>query len=108
MPVTLNGYVGRRLYRSTDGVNYVRVADMPDATFSGVTQYLDTGVTAGGALNIETFAVKRPRATASLVIDPGTVIKLEAARIEATFGANIIAEGTDGLPIYFTSKLDDW
>ena len=41
------------------------------------------------------------------MIDPGAVIKLEAARIEATFGANIIAEGTDGLPVVFTSKLDD-
>ena len=48
-----------------------------------------------------------PRINASLVIDPGAVIKLEAARIEATFGANIMAEGTDGLPIVFTSKLDD-
>ena len=35
------------------------------------------------------------------------MIKLEAARIEATFGANIIAEGQDGVPIVFTSKLDD-
>ena len=44
----------------------------------------------------ETFGVFRPRLNASLVIDPGAVIKLEAARIEATFGANVIAEGTDG------------
>ena len=107
LPLTLNGYVGRRIYRSFNGGAYVRVADMPDSASAGVAQYTDNGVTAGGSLGVESFAVKRPRATASLVIDPGTVIKLEAARIEATFGANIIAEGTDGLPIVFTSKLDD-
>ncbi|MCC6510379.1 MAG: pre-peptidase C-terminal domain-containing protein, partial [Pirellulaceae bacterium] len=107
LPLTLNGYVARRIYRSVDGGAFVRVADLPDSTSQGVGQFLDTGATAGGELSVEAFAVKRPRATASLVIDPGTVIKLEAARIEATFGANIIAEGTDGLPITFTSKLDD-
>ncbi len=107
LPLTLNGYVARRIYRSFNGGAFVRVADMPDATSAGVTQFLDNGTTAGGSLGVESFAVKRPRATASLVIDPGTIIKLEAARIEATFGANIIAEGSDGLPIVFTSKLDD-
>ncbi len=107
VPLTLNGYVSRRIYRSANGGAFVRVADLPDATSAGISQFLDNGATVGGSLSVEAFAVKRPRATASLVIDPGTVIKLETARIEATFGANIIAEGSDGLPIVFTSKLDD-
>ncbi len=107
LPVTLPGYVARRIYRSTNGGAFVRVGDMPDATQSGNTQFTDVGTSVPGSLTAESFAVKRPRANASLVIDPGAVIKLEAARIEATFGANILAEGTDGLPIVFTSKLDD-
>jgi hypothetical protein len=107
LPMTLPGYVGRRIYRSLNGNGFVRVAELPDATSLSVTQYVDNGTTLGNALSVESLAIKRPRATASLVIDPGAVVKLEGARIEATFGANIIAEGTDGLPIVFTSKLDD-
>ncbi|MGN6133217.1 MAG: hypothetical protein ACTHOU_01910, partial [Aureliella sp.] len=107
LPLTLPGYVGRRVYRSRNGGNFVRVADLPDSSSLGLTQYLDNGSSIGGSLSVESLAIKRPRATASLVIDPGSVIKLEGARIEAGFGANILAEGTDGLPIVFTSKLDD-
>lgn len=107
VPVTLAGYVARRIYRNVNGGAFVRVGDLPDATSQGITQFIDNGTTAGGGLNVESFAIKRPRATASLVVDPGSVIKLEGARIEATFGATILAEGTDGLPIVFTSKLDD-
>ena len=48
----------------------------------------------------------RSRLDASLKIDPGTVLKLDGARIEATFGADIIAEGTSAEPIVFTSLED--
>ncbi|MBX3420874.1 MAG: tandem-95 repeat protein [Pirellulaceae bacterium] len=63
----------------------------------------------GGAFldNTQVNPIKTPRLSASLVIDPGIVLKMEAARIEAQMGANIIAEGVDGLPIYFTSRMDD-
>jgi len=37
----------------------------------------------------------------------GTVVKLEGARIEIAFGAQLIAEGLDDRKIIFTSKLDD-
>ncbi|WP_404306775.1 Ig-like domain-containing protein [Neorhodopirellula lusitana] len=47
------------------------------------------------------------RASGRLMIDPGTVIKLQEARIEAERGAaTLIAEGTPDKPIIFTS-LDD-
>ncbi|MBB3204713.1 hypothetical protein FHS27_000477, partial [Rhodopirellula rubra] len=47
------------------------------------------------------------RPSGRLVIDPGTVIKLSEARIEAARGAaTLIAEGTQNSPIIFTS-LDD-
>src|SRR5690606_22461031 len=48
-----------------------------------------------------------PRYDARLSIDPGLVIKLDSARIEAGIGADFYAEGTDGKPIVFTSRLDD-
>ncbi|MEX0938829.1 MAG: NF038122 family metalloprotease [Pirellulales bacterium] len=47
------------------------------------------------------------RLDASLVIDPGMVVKLDASRINATIGAQLIAEGVDGQEIIFTSVLDD-
>ncbi len=110
LPTTLPGYTGRRVYRSSNGGTspYVLVADLPDSSSSGVLSVTDNGTTIGGRLlSAESLGVKRPRLNASLVIDPGAVLKLEASRIEATFGANIIAEGTDNKPIVFTSKLDD-
>ncbi|HUE72938.1 MAG TPA: GEVED domain-containing protein [Pirellulaceae bacterium] len=44
---------------------------------------------------------------ARLRIDPGIVVKLDGSRIEAGFSAQIIAEGTQTLPIVFTSIRDD-
>jgi len=44
---------------------------------------------------------------ARLRIDPGVIVKLDSSRIEATVGAQLIAEGTDELPVIFTSMLDD-
>lgn len=109
LPLTLAGYVSRRIYRSSnDGTSpYVLVGELSDAGSSTVRTFTDTGNTLGRTLAAEALGVTRPRLNASLVIDPGAIIKLEASRIEATFGANIIAEGTDGKPVVFTSKLDD-
>lgn len=109
LPLTLPGYTGRRIYRSADGgtAPYVLIADLPDSTSSSRTVFVDNGSDLGVPLAAEALGVQRPRLGASLVIDPGAVIKLESARIEATFGASIIAEGTDGSPIVFTSRMDD-
>ncbi|TVS14569.1 MAG: hypothetical protein EA424_18950, partial [Planctomycetaceae bacterium] len=50
----------------------------------------------------------QPRLSGRLAIDPGVVVKLASARIEAERGAsNLIAEGTEGYPIVFTSIADD-
>ena len=109
LPRTLADYVGRRIYRSADGGTspYQLVGELLDSSNSNTTTFTDSGASLGGTLSAESLGVKRPRLNASLVIDPGLVIKLEAARIEATFGANLIAEGTDGFPIVFTSRQDD-
>ncbi len=48
------------------------------------------------------------RAAGRLVVDPGVVVKLSGARIEAERGASsIIAEGTVDRPVIFTSLRDD-
>ena len=47
------------------------------------------------------------RLDASLVIDPGIVVKLDAARIETGIGAQLIAEGSPNRNIIFTSIDDD-
>ncbi|WP_442506520.1 tandem-95 repeat protein [Novipirellula sp. SH528] len=48
------------------------------------------------------------RAAGRLMIDPGVVVKLSKARIEAERGASaLIAEGTENRPIVFTSLFDD-
>ena len=109
LPLTLDGYVSRRIYRSSDDGSspYALVGELSNTDSAGVQSFTDVGNAPGQALAAETLGVKRPRVNASLVIDPGAILKLEASRIEATFGANIIAEGIDGKPIVFTSKLDD-
>jgi hypothetical protein len=109
LPLTLEGYAGRRIYRSssTGSTPYVLVAELLDSDSASVVSLTDNGTQLGDVLQPEALGIRRPRLDASLVIDPGMVIKLEAARIETTFGAHIIAEGRDGQPIVFTSKLDD-
>jgi hypothetical protein len=105
LPRTLSGFVGRRVYRSANGGGspFQLIGELQD----GNTTFVDTGANLTGRLAPESLGVQRPRLNASLVIDPGMVIKSEAARIELTFGANLIAEGSDGLPIVFTSRQDD-
>jgi hypothetical protein len=44
---------------------------------------------------------------ARLAIDPGILLKLSGSRIEVGVGAQLIAEGTPGRSVIFTSLLDD-
>ncbi|MFO1062603.1 MAG: hypothetical protein U0892_01845 [Pirellulales bacterium] len=59
----------------------------------------------GGALNAT--QISRARPDARFMADPGVIIKSTGSRIEAGFGAQIIAEGTADRPVVFTSKYDD-
>ena len=47
------------------------------------------------------------RFDARLRIDPGTIVKLDGAVIEAGIGSQLIAEGIDGKEVVFTSVMDD-
>jgi hypothetical protein len=69
--------------------------------------FFDSGRTLGGGLDLSVTSRNRPRLDARLAIDPGTVVKLEGSRIEVSIGGQLIAEGFDGQPVIFTSKLDD-
>lgn len=113
IPVTPDGFVGTNVYRrSPSSGDYFLVAELR----LGETSLLDDGrdQSVDGSLlgrklgaNADNGSKLLARFDARLTIDPGTIIKLGTARIEATFGADFYAEGTEGNPIVFTSQSDD-
>ncbi|MEM6979149.1 MAG: hypothetical protein AAF539_05725, partial [Planctomycetota bacterium] len=118
------GFVGRRLYRASVE-SRVESTEAPGTfirTFgdfelvtqldASSTEFVDDGSVIGGTLTINEIdeAVqlgRRGRLDGSLVVDPGAVVKLTGSRIELGPGTKIIAEGTEQLPVVFTSILDD-
>jgi len=96
-------YVGRRIYRSdaNGGGTYRFVAQINAIA----TSFVDNGTVSGNAL-VELSAKIRPRLDGSLVVDPGAIIKNRGSRIEVKDSANMIAEGTVGLPVIMTSIND--
>jgi len=105
LPAANGRFVAKRIYRSTVGgiSPYTLVTEL-NAT---ETTYVDDGFSAGGTLDASAFGVVRARPHARLAIDPGTVVKLEGARLDLRFGAQLIAEGRVGQEVIFTSRLDD-
>lgn len=93
----------RRIYRSSaNGTGpYTLIAQLPAAASS----YTDNGASLGTILNDALPAVTS-RLDARLAIDPGIVVKSQGSRIDVSIGSQIIAEGTEGLPIVFTSIVD--
>ncbi len=79
-----------------------------------LTQSLQIQGQAGNGLLDEANVLPTPeegvliaRPDARLRIDPGVVVKLDDAIIEVGLGAQLIAEGTDGKEVVFTSLFDD-
>lgn len=104
LPAAVGDFVGRSLWRSTNGGPYQLVAELDRSTNS----YTDTGATLQGVLaNAEAVQNMRSRPNARLEIAPGTIVKLSSSRIETSIGAQLIAEGTADRPIIFTSRSDD-
>ncbi len=100
LPTSANpSVVARRVYRSFNGDAFRMIALISDNTS---TQFTDAGLVSGMTL-IENL---RPRMDARLAIDPGVIVKLSGAVIEVEQGAQLLAEGTAGQQIVFTS-LDD-
>ena len=107
LPSVDSGFVGRRLYRKlAASATWDLIAELDKDSTSyvdrGTGRLLATGVT----LSIAT-AIQRARRDASLVVDPGVVIKSAGSRIEVGISAQLIAEGTSSKPIVFTSRKDD-
>lgn len=107
-------YIARRLYRAefTDPADVNDVAKslngyrlIADLDGSGPT-YTDDGSASEGTLDLNHIG-RRGRLDASLVVDPGMVVKLTGARIELGHGAQLLAEGTLARPVVFTSTQDD-
>ncbi|MEZ6130797.1 MAG: DVUA0089 family protein [Planctomycetaceae bacterium] len=103
LPTATGTYNGRRLYRSHDGVVYTLVAELNAST----TTFTDDEMASGEALDTRSYHQSTARYDASLVIDPGIILKMEDAAIEVGIGAQLIAEGEAGREIIFTSRKDD-
>jgi large repetitive protein len=105
IPVATSDYVARKIYRrSAPATPFQLVATL---NRDGTT-FVDNGQTVPGTLQTAGLAaIDRARRSASLVIDPGVVLKSAGGRIEVGIGATLIAEGTVANPIIFTSRLDD-
>ena len=117
LPAASAGYASRRLYRlvqtTADPVSggvaagtlvspqYVLVANLDATTAS----YLDTGADLGTRLTATTGPLTA-RLSGRLVVDPGVVVKLNGAGIETSFGSQLIAEGSAGHEVIFTSLQD--
>ncbi len=65
------------------------------------------GGTIATAATVDTPGTANARLDGGLVIDAGTVVKLEGGRFEVNHDANFYAEGSSIRPIIFTSLLDD-
>ncbi|MFN9917351.1 MAG: hypothetical protein ACK53L_32490, partial [Pirellulaceae bacterium] len=105
LPTASGDFVGRRLYRnSLAGGTWDLVVELDK---SG-TSFTDTGSTLAAGISLTTATtIQRARPDASLIVDPGVVIKSQGARIEIGIGAQLIAEGTSSKPVVFTSRKDD-
>ncbi|MDX1927405.1 MAG: VWA domain-containing protein, partial [Pirellulaceae bacterium] len=93
----------RRIYRSSaNGAGpYTLIAQLPAAA----SAYTDNG-TSLGTLLADTLPAVVSRLDARLAIDAGTVVKSQGSRIDVAIGSQIIAEGSEGLPVVFTSIVD--
>ncbi len=96
-------FVARRIYRAEAGSGRYELVAQINAED---TTFIDFGSLIGGELEEYVDSV-RTRLSGRLAVDPGTIVKLDRSRIEATFGAQFISEGIDGKPIVYTSLSDD-
>ena len=105
IPVATSDYVSRKIYRRVNAAGNFELAALLN---KDDTSYVDNNITLNGRLQTQGLTVlNRSRQDASLVVDPGVVLKLRGTRLEVGIGATFIAEGTEAKPVLFTSRLDD-
>src|SRR6056297_495205 len=103
LPPTPNEYQFRRLYRRDPGSgDYLLIAELNASD----SRFVDSGQTTAGKLDLTRSGI-RGRLDASLVIDPGMVVKLSGARLELGQGTQLLGEGLQGQEVVFTSVYDD-
>lgn len=105
LPTATLDYVSRKIYRRENNAgNFLLVATInkDDTLFVDNGRFINGAIQTLGQTNL-----LRARRDASLVIDPGVVIKSQGGRIEVGIGATMLAEGTVAKPIVFTSRRDD-
>ena len=76
-------------------------------TATAVGPYVDLYLDDGVELGLDGLTLRTAQLDASLVVDPGVIVKLNGSRIETEIGTQFVAEGTDDQSIIFTSLLDD-
>jgi large repetitive protein len=98
-------YVSRRVYRRTNNAGPFELVGTMNR---GDSSFVDNGTIIAGAIQtLGLTSLNRARRDASLVIDPGVIIKSLGGRIEVGVSATMLAEGTESKPIIFTSRFDD-
>lgn len=108
LPVVPTGtsFIARRLYRATVDANGVVGQFRLAGNLNGnSTTFTDNGSLTGAVL-VQPALQLRSRQDARLAIDPGVVMKMDGARIETSFGGQLYAEASSGLPIVMTSLND--
>jgi VCBS repeat-containing protein len=106
LPAASGEFVSRQLWRSAPGGAgpYTLVAELDRETSTAFDRGQSLNATRA---SLSEGSLQRARPDARLAIDPGVVMKVQGARIEAGIGAQIIAEGTAARPIVFTTRADD-
>tara|TARA_R110002111_G_scaffold256979_3_gene324753 strand:- start:89044 stop:104352 length:15309 start_codon:yes stop_codon:yes gene_type:complete len=88
--------------------NTINKLDVPGIFNDDITHVITENLQIYGAPGGQLDAADNPTINGRLKINPGVVVKLSGARIEAERGsAQLIAEGTEENPIIFTSLSDD-
>ncbi|MEL6106099.1 MAG: peptidase, partial [Planctomycetota bacterium] len=99
-------YASRRLYRALDDGSGNPVFNLIAELDASSTAFIDDGSSSDGILDLNREGI-RGRLDASLVLDPGTVLKLSGSRVELQPGSVVLAEGDASNPVVFTSLRDD-
>lgn len=105
LPSATLDYVSRKIYRRENNAGaflLVTTINKDDTVFVDNGRFINGSMQTLGQVDLQ-----RARRDASLVIDPGVVIKSQGGRIEVGIGATMLAEGTIAKPIVFTSRRDD-
>ena len=105
LPAVPSDFSSLRIYRSIKS-EYGLIAELSRATLQAANYRFTDQVAEPGQIWLGSDAFLEGRPAGRLMIDPGTVVKLNGGTIETSFGSQLIAEGVPGRQVVFTSLLD--